>query len=55
MTIMQIALRRRSVEIVPVEADLIRPDTDPLAVSAAEMPPLIDVPEYRERHHRKRS
>ena len=55
MTIMQIALRRRSVEIVPVGADLIRPDTDPLAVSAAEMPPLIDVPEYRERHHRKRS
>lgn len=55
MTIMQIALLRRSVEIVPVEAELIRPDTDPLAVSGAEMPPLVDVAEYRERHHRKRS
>lgn len=55
MTIMQIALRRHSVGIVPVEADLIRPDTEPLAVSAAEMPPLLEVPEYLELHHRKRS
>jgi glucosyl-3-phosphoglycerate synthase len=55
MTIMQIALRRHSVDILPVEAHLIRPDTEPLAVSAAELPPLLDVPEYLELHHRKRS
>jgi glucosyl-3-phosphoglycerate synthase len=55
MTIMQVAMRRRSIDIVPVEAALIRPDTAPLTVSAAEMPPLIEVPEYLERHHRKRS
>ncbi len=55
MTIMQVALRRADIAIVPVEADLVRPDTDPLTVSAAELPALIDVPAYRERHHPNRS
>jgi glucosyl-3-phosphoglycerate synthase len=55
MTIMQVALRRHERGIVPVEADLIRPDAEPLAVSSAELPPLVDVPEYRARHHDKRS
>lgn len=55
MTIMQVALRRRGIDIVPVVADLVRPDTEPLAVSAAELPALIDVAEYRARHHRSRS
>lgn len=49
MTIMQVALRRRDVAQVPIEAFLIRPDEEPLAVAATELPPLIDVPEYRDR------
>lgn len=55
MTIMQVALRRRDIDIVPVVADLVRPDTEPLTVSAAELPPLMSVAEYRARHHRSRS
>jgi len=55
MTIMQVALRRRDVTIVPAVADLVRPETEAVTVSAAELPPLIDVPEYRARHHRNRS
>ncbi len=55
MTIMQVALRRHAAGIVPETADLIRPDTDPLAVSAAEMPPLVEVPEYLERHPASRA
>ncbi len=51
MTIMQVALRRRDLTQVPIEALLIRPDEEPLAVAATELPALIDVPEYRDRHH----
>ena len=53
MTIMQVALRRRDFNQVPIEALLIRPDEEPLAVAATELPALIDVPEYRNRHHVK--
>lgn len=55
MTIMQVALRRAGVAQVPLEADLVRPDVEPLLVSAHEMPPLVEVPEYRDRHPRSRS
>lgn len=55
MTIMQVALRRTDRSIVPLEADLVRPETPPLTVSASEMPPLLEVPEYRARHHANRS
>jgi glucosyl-3-phosphoglycerate synthase len=55
MTIMQAALRRRDVGIVPTVAELIRPDNEPLPVSAAELPPLIELTEYRQRHPRTRS
>jgi len=55
MTIMQVALRRHRGDIVPEVSELIRPDTEPLPVSAAEMPALVDVPEYCERHPRTRA
>ena len=55
MTIMQVALRRHRGDIVPEVSELIRPDTEPLPVSAAEMPALVDLPEYLERHPRTRA
>jgi glucosyl-3-phosphoglycerate synthase len=51
MTIMQVALRRAQPDLVPVEARLERPDAPPVVVSAAELPPLVSVPEYLRRHH----
>jgi hypothetical protein len=51
MTIMQVALRRAEPDLVPVEARLERPDAPPVVVSAVELPPLLSVPEYLQRHH----
>ncbi len=55
MTIMQVALRRHRPDLVPETSELIRPDTAPLTVSAAELPALVDVPEYVERHRVRRA
>ena len=55
MTIMQVALRRHVADLVPEASALIRPDADPLLVSAAEMPALIDLPDYLERHPASRA
>jgi glucosyl-3-phosphoglycerate synthase len=51
MTIMQVALRRAQPGLVPVEAQLDRPDAPSVVVSAHELPPLLSVPAYLRRHH----
>ena len=51
MTIMQVAWRRAQPGLVPIEAVLDRPDAPSVTVSAAELPPLLSVPEYLRRHH----
>jgi glucosyl-3-phosphoglycerate synthase len=50
MTIMQVVLRRADPGLVPDEALLIRPDEVPLAVDARELPPLVSLATYRDRH-----
>jgi glucosyl-3-phosphoglycerate synthase len=51
MTIMQVALRRARPDVVGVEALLVRPELAPVLVSAEELPPLLSVGAYLQRHH----
>jgi glucosyl-3-phosphoglycerate synthase len=46
MTIMQVALGRTRADLVAADAELVRPDEAPVAVSASELPPLVTLPEY---------